>query len=879
MKKLIVFLCLFVLCFVSGFCEDIQLDLQMPGHTFVTGAPCFLDIDIMNLGQTYNGSKLLVILDVGIGEYWFYPTWVQYPPDVAWEDLSIPELAQINKGILPEFAWPDGTGQFFNASFITAIVASDGTLISNVDIYPFGWTSSPLIESIEPASGPPGKLLRITGKGFNLESEEIWVNIGSHQMPVISKGVNEDNSEYIVSLIPPIDPGAYTINISVGSMESNASILSVDPVAPTGYALGEVVNEMSVGMADFVNQFVLQIIPDAITAGAILPENQEVFNETIARANTFINAAFTEMANLPDEEKLLLESAMIQSGVFDVFMEMTKSYEKYRGPGDIASADLRIIMDITSACISVVDDVWMIVDIVGTIGGGPAGGGTAVIIHLGIKIIDNVLDGFIATELEEIHIAGHSSDMVNLYYNQDTPFTLMGTFQSQVPPLEATLDILIESLLATLGLGHYADAVEGWIIGALANLGVDIIDYLMGSNIFQVGPESTKTIPVAYGHFFSGPFSLSTLISMAAFSAAETPLKGLMYAAGNFDCQPGVFPGCNDCLEWNFSYENMTLTAIDESRSTTDLRLKWFVFEPLTNWSWLTRIEIPRTKDVRFTIHMSQSSNPTPTPPPATATPTSGPGTPTPTPPLAPTNFVYIPPGTFLMGSPLDELCRDSDETQHQITLTHGFYLQQTEVTQQQWVNVFGNNPSRNPGMNHPVEQVTWYDACIFSNRLSTAGDLTPCYYSDESYSTVFDGTPPVTSGTVFWHQSANGYRLPTESEWEYACRAGTTSAYNSGQTNTSCGYEDPNLNSLAWYWNNSDTGNGPETHPVGLKQPNNWELYDMHGNVWEWCWDRFGTYPTGSVTDPIGPTSGSYRVSRGGSSYNYANSCRSADR
>ena len=267
----------------------------------------------------------------------------------------------------------------------------------------------------------------------------------------------------------------------------------------------------------------------------------------------------------------------------------------------------------------------------------------------------------------------------------------------------------------------------------------------------------------------------------------------------------------------------------------------------------------------------SSTSTPTFTPVPPTCTPTSGPVTPTSTPPPAPTGFVYIPPGTFTMGSPSDEMCRFSDETQHQVTLTHGFYLQQTEVMQQQWVDVFGNNPSYNPGMSHPVEEVTWYDACIYSNRLSIAGGLTPCYYSDGSFSTVFDGTPPVTSGTVYWNQSANGYRLPTESEWEYACRAGTTTAYNSGQENTSCS-EDPNLDPLAWYYYNSDTGNGRETHDVGLKQPNNWELYDMHGNVYEWCWDRYVSYPTVS-------TSGSYRLLCGGSWGESARSCRSAAR
>ncbi len=275
---------------------------------------------------------------------------------------------------------------------------------------------------------------------------------------------------------------------------------------------------------------------------------------------------------------------------------------------------------------------------------------------------------------------------------------------------------------------------------------------------------------------------------------------------------------------------------------------------------------------------------PTPTP---TSTQTPGPDTPTPTPTSTPTstptpvptNFVYIPAGTFQMGSPSDEMCRDSDEGPvHTVTLTHGFYIQSTEVTQRQWVNVFGTNPSYYEGMNRPVEYVTWYDCCIYCNRLSLAEGLTPCYYSDASYTTVFDGTPPVTSGTVYWNQSANGYRLPTEAEWEYACRAGTTTAYNSGQDNTYCD-RDLNLYSLARY-----RCNGGYYHhhaEVGSYQPNAWGLYDMHGNVYEWCWDWYswGYHSTSPSTDPVGPSSGSARAGRGGGWYDYAEYCRSAYR
>ncbi len=245
-----------------------------------------------------------------------------------------------------------------------------------------------------------------------------------------------------------------------------------------------------------------------------------------------------------------------------------------------------------------------------------------------------------------------------------------------------------------------------------------------------------------------------------------------------------------------------------------------------------------------------------------------------------PIEFVYIPAGTFQMGSPDDEMCRYSDEGPvHSVTLTHAFYIQSTEVTQQQWIDVFGENPSEYTGLNRPVENVTWYDCCIYCNRLSQSEGLTPCYYSDESYTTVFDGTPPVTYGSVYWNQSANGYRLPTEAEWEYACRAGTTTVYNNGENNADCA-EDPNLDPLGRYYFNS--GSFANHAVVGSYQANNWGLYDMHGNVWEWCWDRKSSDYSSSSSpciDPTGPTSGPYCVMRGGGWIDYASCCRSAVR
>jgi formylglycine-generating enzyme required for sulfatase activity len=241
--------------------------------------------------------------------------------------------------------------------------------------------------------------------------------------------------------------------------------------------------------------------------------------------------------------------------------------------------------------------------------------------------------------------------------------------------------------------------------------------------------------------------------------------------------------------------------------------------------------------------------------------------TPTPTPP----GMVLLPAGTFTMGSRTNEPGRSSGETSHEVTLTRSVYVSTCEVTQSEWQAVMGWNESYFPGANRPVERVTWYDAVSYCNQRSTREGFTPAYAITAA---VYDGNH-LTSAAVTWKQAANGYRLLTEAEWEYACRATSTSAFcNGGITSLSCVPVDPNLDRVGWYCGNaSDT-----THDVGGKTANAWGLKDMHGNVCEWCWDLYNSYG-GDATDPTGPASGSGRVERGGSWGYDTRGCRSADR
>lgn len=235
-------------------------------------------------------------------------------------------------------------------------------------------------------------------------------------------------------------------------------------------------------------------------------------------------------------------------------------------------------------------------------------------------------------------------------------------------------------------------------------------------------------------------------------------------------------------------------------------------------------------------------------------------------------DLILINGGTYLMGSPETEMQRETDEVQHEVTVSD-FYIGRYEVTQKEYEEVMGENPSNFEGENLPVENVTWYEAIEYCNKLSEKEGLTPVY--------TIDGE------NVSWDRSANGYRLPTEAEWEYAARAGTTSTFN---TENSISDEEANYYGHYPYGieENYFTQENLETEPGQYRQttvevdsfsPNKWGLYNIHGNVAEWCFDYYGAYDLENTDNPSGPTTGTLRVNRGGGWNDYAKHLRCAYR
>lgn len=208
------------------------------------------------------------------------------------------------------------------------------------------------------------------------------------------------------------------------------------------------------------------------------------------------------------------------------------------------------------------------------------------------------------------------------------------------------------------------------------------------------------------------------------------------------------------------------------------------------------------------------------------------------------------------MGSPEDENGHYPNEGPIRQVRISPFACMRVPVTRWVYAEVMGEDPGWPEGAadDRPVNNVSWFDAIRFCNRLSEHEGLISCYQIDGE--------------TVSWQLAANGYRLLTEAEWEYACRADSTGRWSFGEDETL-------LEAQAWFERNSDS----EPHPVGTRQPNRWDLYDMHGNVWEWCWDRYGSYDGQRQIDPVGAEEGSSRSLRGGSFDNSSRDLRSANR
>jgi len=431
--------------------------------------------------------------------------------------------------------------------------------------------------------------------------------------------------------------------------------------------------------------------------------------------------------------------------------------------------------------------------------------------------------------------------------------------------------------------------------------GMGLLLLLAGMTLFMFRRKSRTVV---------GPMVICLVAGISCVVYAGYLATTVTNSAGEYDfadVEPGDYS--IDASAPGYYPEHIaSFTVIEGANTAPDITL----YPMETPTPAATDTPVP-TDTSTFTPTMTPTSTPTETP---TNTPTETPTmTPTSTPTETPTstpiatstqpsagdlisvdnivgNMRYVPAGTFTQGSPGTEPCRYSNETQFTHTLTRNLTVMETEVTRQMWADLLGEphshpaDPSHttySPTLAHPLQQNTWYESVLFANLLSLENGYTRCYYTDAGFGTPVDATN-YTTGPFYCDFDADGYRLATEGEWEYFTRAGTTGPFSCDEpnyTDATCGSpycvsgEFPVLEQYAVF-----CANDPETTVVaGSKLANPWNLKDVHGNVFEWCWDWHGTYPSGPETDYEGAGSGSSRVVRGGAWGDDAQSCRSAAR
>ncbi|HPQ41105.1 MAG TPA: IPT/TIG domain-containing protein [bacterium] len=616
MKIIKIVLPLMILIAVSvSFCaaQDVELALSMPSHYFVPGTLCSLDLQMENIGPAYSNASVFIALDVGVGQYWFSPSWRQFPGGFDYHSVNIPAGGSTSISILPPFTWPDGAGTFLGAGFIAAATSSSGALISNVTMYPFGWMEGPAVNEVYPASAPPGRTIWVYGMGFGGDFHDIYAEIGGIPVPAMSLSTTDSGVDMASFVVPIMDAGGYNLTVHVADEVSNAVSFNVAPLPDTGLPHGTVVQGMDSGFDTLVTIFKSEIVEGAISRGDIPASRRQEYYTAIDRSITIVDAFVSEWGNLPMEEQKIFEQLLVEAGIYELFVDMEKTVGGFAGTDHANDMQFYMMVDATSACLTAIDIAWTAVDVAAAVAALSSGGvglalpAVAGGIQLGLKIADKALDGFVTSDLDSFGIQDGSmgDHYMEVEKDKSETWTLYGTYKAQMTwqkaSFTAVLDLMLFGFFEKLPFSDAAKdqaikSILNFVSGILANIGISLTEDIMSLN----GPPSQSVVTVDYDYMKQ--MGIQQALAMTNFGAGilNGPIALYLYFTETY---PGYEVDDTSIAEVTFSGENVTIKG--KKKGMTQLTIRGVRFES-TNFLYIFSPEMFSKVESRFNIDVKE---------------------------------------------------------------------------------------------------------------------------------------------------------------------------------------------------------------------------------------------------------------------------------
>ncbi|MBN1297277.1 IPT/TIG domain-containing protein [bacterium] len=593
--------------------QDVDLKLSMPSRFFVPGNPCSLDLIMENIGPEYAQAAAFVALDVGVGNYWFSPSWRRYPGGFDYHPVTIPGHGTTTVGILPSFPWPSGAGTFMDASFIAAVTRADGRLISNIALCSFGWMDHPILNEINPISAAPGRTIWVYGLGMGGDMHDIYATIGDIPVPAMTVKTLDNGVDMATFVVPIIDPGAYTLTLHTADETSNSLVFTVNALPATGMPHGDVVAGMDSAFDVLGTVFKTDIVEGAIARGDIPASQRTEYTAAMDRADAVFDVFIAEWSNLAIEEQEMFEKIMMDSGIFSLFADLEKTAHAFNGTDHANDMQFYMMVDATSACLTAIDIAWSAIDVAAAIAALSSGGvglalpAVAGGIQLGLKIADKALDGFVTSDLQAFGIEdGSMGDQYVEVDNGSTQiYTLHGLYNAQMTWQKASfttvLDIMLFGFFEKLPFSESAKdqaikSILNFVTGILNNIGISMTEDILS----LTGPPSQSIVTVDYDYMKEMGIQQALATTNFGAGVLNGPIALYLYLTETY---PGYEVDDTSIADVSFTGESIFIKG--KKKGITQLTIRGVRFTPYDIW-YLFSPEIFSKVETRFNIEVKE---------------------------------------------------------------------------------------------------------------------------------------------------------------------------------------------------------------------------------------------------------------------------------